>query len=96
LLNLSDIYPTYRYLCKSVHGSYAITWLYKRDLGNDVFGERIDPQDWHTPLYICYWTLYHVGSTFLESFGVSHSQFLPETLKKEIQDALEVVRSSQN
>lgn len=83
LLNLGHLYLSYRVLCGSTHGSHAITWIYKREL-NKGFGECIDPRDWYTPLYICWWILAQVGAQFLETFGGDRELFLPKSLREEI------------
>jgi hypothetical protein len=92
-LNLGHLYPTYRILCASTHGSHAITWLYKREVG-DTFGECIEPKDWHTPLFICWWTLAQVGAQFLTTFGGNSELFLPKDLREEIKSSVEAIKFS--
>ena len=91
-LKRANLYPIYRLLCNSTHGSHAATWLYKRQLPNG-FGERVDPQDWHTPLLICWWVLAIVGSEFLRRFGGNLDEFLPLSLKEEIKNSLDEIKS---
>jgi hypothetical protein len=92
-LNLSNLYPTYRLLSNSTHGSHAATWLYNRQMPKG-FGERIDQQDWYTPLFICWWVLATIGSEFLRTFGSNPDNFLPLSFKKEIENSLDQVKSS--
>jgi Family of unknown function (DUF5677) len=86
-LNLGNLYPAYRILCKSTHGSHAVTWLYKRETEHG-FGELIAPKDWYMPLFICWWVLAQTGAKFLEIFGGDRELYLPLDLREEIKLSL--------
>ncbi|HEY9748053.1 MAG TPA: DUF5677 domain-containing protein [Allocoleopsis sp.] len=94
-LNLKNIYPTYRILCSPTHANHSSTWMYKRSLDQgDEFGERIEPRDWHTPLFICCWALAKLGSKFLNKFEGGIEEFLSESMQQKVQQALDGILSS--
>jgi Family of unknown function (DUF5677) len=88
-IHQEKFYPAYCRLSQSVHANHAATWIYKRDLGEgNGFGEIIEPRDWHTPLYICCYTLAVAGKKFLETFGKNPETFLNEEIDSKIENAL--------
>lgn len=94
-IHQEKVYPAYCRLSQSVHASHAATWIYKRDLGEgNGFGEIIEPRDWYTPLYICYYTLAVAGKKFLETFGKNSEAFLDEKIEFKIENTLKSLSKS--
>lgn len=94
-INKESLYFQYRKLSQSTHSTHAATWIYKRDLEDGVTsGEVIDPSDWHTPLFICYYTLSRSGRKFLEIFGGDPDKFIDRDLQVKIENTLQSLSKS--
>jgi Family of unknown function (DUF5677) len=78
-INKESLYFQYRKLSQSTHSTHAATWICKRD---------IEPRDWHTPLFLCYYTLSRSGRKFLERFGGDPNKFIDGELQQKVETAL--------
>lgn len=78
-INKKNLYFQYRKLSQSTHSTHAATWMCKRDIG---------VKDWHTPLFICYYTLSRSGRKFLERFGGDPNKFIDGDLQRKVEAAL--------
>ena len=85
-VNQISLYFTYNRLCLSVHGNYSETLIYKSK-------QFITPTDWHTPLYIGYFTLLHSSLTFLKTYSTNFDEGLLVKKGKEIEKALTLLIS---
>ena len=85
----TEIYPCYNRLSQTVHGGHAAPWIYKESLGNSgTFGEIIEAYHWHTPLYVCYYTLSIAGRKFLQEFAGNPDRFIDGEIQNRLEKAL--------
>lgn len=88
-INKPEIYLCYNRLSQSIHGSHAATWIDQESLGNSgTFGEIIEAYHWHTPLYVCYYTLSIAGRKFLQEFAGNPDRFIDGEIQNRLEKAL--------
>ena len=94
-INKPEIYPCYARLSQTIHGSHAATWIDQESLGNSgTFGEIIEAYHWHTPLYVCYYTLSIAGRKCLQEFAGNPDRFIDGEIQNRLEKALKSLQKT--